>query len=162
MIILFQSIKTPPSRKLYTKGAFFIASLESLSCQQLAGYMTLLKRGLAFFDAAYRTNVVFYDNWSLYQHVRVFPIPATGITLGALLDKLEPYIPMPLTNSNHSLLMECAYELAPELPSYFDHKARIDFMLAVRAIEDQVQWERALAVCEAIRQLKTSVEYETA
>ena len=134
-----------------------------LSQSQLIGLMTLLKQTLTYFDNCRSANVVFFDDWCFYQHIRGFNIPykqniqkrvkRKQATVGALLDVLEPYIPFRLSEENFNMFMKAAF--GPEEPSSkLVHKAKLDFVIALRDIKEPSQWEQALSVCEAIRALK--------
>jgi len=134
----------------------------TLSQRQLVGHMALLKESLRFFDTQCYRNVAFLNEWSLYRHVRAFGIPQRSLrrapsTLGNLLDILEPYIPFKLSEENFELFMDSVIEPELHQDPYFAHKAKLDFVLALRAIKEPAQWEEALSVCEAIRALKAAL-----
>ena len=128
-----------------------------LSKEQLVGLMNLLKESLLSFDRCYK--VVFLNDWCLYQHIREFDIPRFPgkkrfkASIGTIIDILEPYIPFKLTEENFDLFME-AVLLPQEMSPEFAHKAKLDFVVALRAIKTTGQWEQSLAVCESIRSLK--------
>ena len=118
-----------------------------LSQNQLISLMNLLKESLAFFDSqCYK--VAFLNEWCMYRHICDFRIPGRQIraNIGALLDVLEPYIPFRISEDNFDLFME-------SIPQ-FTHKAKLDFVVFLRDIRNPEEWERTLAVCEAIRAVK--------
>ena len=135
----------------------------ALSQSQLISLMNLLKQTLAYFDNRHSHNVAFFDDWCFYEHICNFNIPykqnipkgkkRKQATVGALLDVLEPYIPFRLSDENFDMFMRAAFR--PEEPSTkLVHKARLDFVMALRDIKEPSQWEQTLSVCEAIRALK--------
>jgi len=133
-----------------------------LSQNQLYKLMCLLKDALASFDKHCSHRLAFINDWCLYRHIRDFSVPgASGkrqkyATVGALLDMMEPYIPYRLTDENFELFMDAT--LFPEEPnSQFFHKAKLDFVVTLRAIRHPYQWEQAFAVCETIRTIKEAL-----
>ena len=130
-----------------------------LTQRQLLSLMHLLKDALAFFDKQFHPKVTFFNDWCLYRHIcgfnihRIMGKKRRHFTIGMLLDVLEPYIPFRLTEENFDLFMETAL-IPQESGSQFSHKAKLDFIIALRAIRDYSQWEQILAVCESIRVLK--------
>ena len=72
-------------------------------------------------------------------------------TLGMVLDILEPYIPFRLTEENYDIFMETL--LQPENP-FLSHKAKLDFIIKLRAITNPAEWEQTILVCETIRSIK--------
>ena len=92
----------------------------------------------------------------MYRHIRNFSVPSMQgrySTVGTLLDILEPYIPFNLTEENFNLFIETV--TATENPSLrFVHKAKLDFVVALRAMRRPWQWDQTLATCESIRALK--------
>jgi len=134
-----------------------------LSQSQLLNLMHLLRDALVFFDKQFHPKVSFFNEWCLYRHICGFNIHRMigkkrrrHFTIGMLLDVLEPYIPCRLTDENFDLFMEAA--LTPKEPRpQFSHKAKLDFVIALRGITDYSQWEQMLAVCESIRVLKETL-----
>ena len=132
----------------------------TLSQEQLMGLLHLLKESLSFFDKKCYPKVTFFNDWCLYQHIRAFNIPRMAgkrrfhANIGVLLDVLEPYIPFRLTEENFDLFIEAAMYQNDEPDPQFSHKAKMDFVVALRAINHPQQWIQALSVCEAIRALK--------
>ena len=131
----------------------------SLSQNQLAKLMNLLKESMISFNRQCSSNVTFFNDWCLYRHIRSFPVPHMPgkkrkyATIGALLDILEPYIPFRLTEENFDLFMDAVFLPEEPGPQLF-HKARLDFIISLRAIKNPSQWEQVLAVCETIRAVK--------
>lgn len=129
----------------------------NLTQGQLLSLLYLLKESLSFFDKKCYPKIVFFNEWCMYRHIRDFDIPCMpgkkrfNANIGTLLDILEPYIPFKLTDENFELFMGAVF--SPEEPGFI-HKAKLDFVVALRAIQHQHQWEQALAVCESIRSLK--------
>ena len=135
-----------------------------LSQTQLLNLMHLLRDSLAFFDKQFHPKVSFFNDWCLYRHICGFNISRIAgkrhrhFTIGMLLDVLEPYIPFRLTEENFELFMEAA--LTPREPgSQFSHKAKLDFIVALRSVSDNSQWEQMLAICESIRALLCARKY---
>ena len=132
---------------------------DSLSQAQLNGLMHVLKETITIFDKEHSRKVLFFNEWSLYNHIRNFDIHKTEIlehnydTVGVLLDDLEPYIPFRLTEENFGLFMESVLKPQEENQP-LAHKAKLDFVMAIRDIKASYQWEQALNVCEAIRSLR--------
>lgn len=130
-----------------------------LTQDQLLSLLYLLKESLSFFDKECYPKIVFFNDWCLYRHIRNFDIPNMPgkkrfkAKLGTLLDVLEPYIPFKLSEENFELFMDAALRPEEPLPQFI-HKAKLDFVVALRAIRHQQQWEQALAVCETIRAVK--------
>ena len=133
-----------------------------LSQNQLLNLLHLLRDALAFFDKQFQPKVSFFNDWCLYRHIcgfniyRIMGKRRRYFTIGMLLDVLEPYIPFRLTEENFDLFMEAAL-MTQEPTSQFFHKAKLDFVIALRGINDISQWEQMLAVCESIRALKESM-----
>ena len=131
---------------------------ETLSQDQLEGLMYLLKESLSYFDKECYPKIVFFNDWCMYRHIRTFDIPLMddkrfNTNIGTLLDVLEPYIPFKLTEENFDMFMESVF-LPEEASIQFIHKAKMDFVVAIRAVKNSEQWEQALLVCESIRSLK--------
>jgi len=130
---------------------------------QLLGLMTILKNSVDSFNQKC-SNVEFMNDWCMYRHLRAIGVPRSSekswfslfrrkklATLGLVIDILEPYIPFRLTEENFELFMETLAQ--PENP-FFAHKARLDFIVAMRDISNPEEWEEVLSVCETIRSLK--------
>jgi len=135
---------------------------------QLLGLMTILKDSVDSFNEKC-PNVEFINEWCMYRHLRSIGVPRRfgwfswlGLsnlirrkknltTLGVVIDILEPYIPFRLTEENFELFMETLAQ--PENP-FFAHKARLDFVVALRNISSPTEWEHTISVCETIRSLK--------
>ena len=129
-----------------------------LSQEQLKSLLYLLMESITFFDKQH-PRVVFFDDWSLYRHLRRCKIPEKRFraNIGTLLDILEPYIPFKLTEENFEMFMDAV--IFPEKADVqLTHKPKLDFVIALRAIRQPRQWEQALEVCEAIRALKAEIE----
>ena len=131
---------------------------ELLTSEQLIALMKLLKESLAFFDKQCYPKVVFFNNWCLYAHVRDCDVPRVinniGQTnIGEILDIIEPYIPLRLTEENYELFMEALFQ-SEEMSHNFTHKAKMDFLMHLRHIQTPAQWEETLAACESIRAIK--------
>jgi len=130
-----------------------------LSQGQLAKLMRLLKDSLASFDRHCAHNLAFINDWCLYRHIRDYSVPRVPdkkrrhTTIGTLLDLLEPYIPYRLTDENFELFMDAALSIE-EPNAQFSHKAKLDFVVTLRAIKHPSQWEQAFEVCETIRAIK--------
>ncbi|MCL2420608.1 MAG: hypothetical protein FWD03_02015 [Defluviitaleaceae bacterium] len=130
-----------------------------LSQNQLDKLMRLLKDALASFDRHCSHNLAFINDWCLYRHIREYNVPRIPgrrlkyTTVGMLLDILEPYIPYRLTDENYGLFMDAAHS-PEEADPKFAHKAKLDFVVTLRAIKHPVQWEQAFEVCETIRAIK--------
>ena len=127
----------------------------NLTKKQLLGLINFLKESLTIFDRQYK--VAYFNDWSFYHHVRNFYVTCEGVrkgaTIGAILDILEPYIPFKLSEENFELFMESVlkhHNITPE----FSHKAKLDFVLALRTIRHPEELNQTLAVCESIRALK--------
>jgi len=125
-----------------------------LSQEQLKSLLHLLLESISVFDKQY-PRVVFFDDWSLYRHMRRFRLPQRHFraNIGTLLDILEPYIPFKLTEENFEMFMD-AVIFPDNADPQLTHKPKLDFVIALRAIRQPHQWEQALEVCEAIRALK--------
>lgn len=136
-----------------------ISLSQGLSQSQLLGLMQVLKETLTIFDQKYFRKVAFFNEWSLYHHIREFDIHETAAlehkydTVGVLLDNLEPYIPFRLSEENFDLFMEAVLKPQEE-NQMLVHKAKLDFVMAIREIKASYQWEQAINVCEAIRALR--------
>ena len=148
-----------------------------LSQNQLLRLILLLKESLTVFDKQCYQKIVFFNEWCLYQHVRDFAVSsinsrssissgpaykgrsllkrnrAKGTTIGVLLDIIEPYIPFKLSEDNFELFMDSVLKPEDTTPE-FSHKAKLDFIQALRTIRRPEEWNQTLAVCESIRQLK--------
>ena len=126
-----------------------------VSRKQLSSLMLLLKESLSFFDKRC-AKIIFFDEWSMYDHIRNFATRKKHCTVGTLLDIIEPYIPFRLSEDNFDFFIESvmtADEIG-EIDPRFAHKAKLDFIVSLREIEDSEQWEQTFAVCEAIRAMK--------
>ena len=132
----------------------------TLTQEQLESLLSLLKDALEDFEARCHHKIAFFNDWCMYRHIREYKLPALHrevANIGTLLDVLEPYIPFKLTEENFELFMESVF-LPHEPGPSFSHKAKMDFVIALRAIRSQVQWRQALSVCEAIRAIKEELE----
>jgi len=101
-------------------------------------------------------KVAFFNDWCMYNHIRNLDTRKKHLSVGQLLDVLEPYIPFRLTEENFDYFMEAVVtaDEANEIDPKFAHKAKMDFVLSLKAIEHPNGWEQATAVCEAIRAIK--------
>jgi hypothetical protein len=92
----------------------------------------------------------------MYSHIRSLDTRKKHLSVGKLLDIMEPYIPFRLTEENFDYFMEAVMtaDEANEIDPRFAHKAKMDFVFSLRAIKHSDGWEQATAVCEAIRAIK--------
>jgi len=124
---------------------------DNLSQEQLYGLMNLLKEALSFFEKQCYPKVAFFNDWCMYCHLRNFRIPQKRTNIGHLLDILEPYIPIRLSDENYEMFMQWLPQLS--------HKAKMDFVVTLRGLEDPEQWEKAFEVCETIRSIKEELSW---
>ena len=135
-----------------------------LSQGQLSGLMHLLKDAVISFENQCSAKVAFINDWCLYRHICEHSVPSRPgnrkkyTTIGALLDILEPYIPIRATDENLDLFIEAVF-LPQDLAAQFSHKAKMDFVATLRAIKHPSQWEQAFTVCETIRAIKEELLY---
>jgi len=117
--------------------------------------MCLLEETLVSFNRQ-SGKVAFFNDWCMYKHIRNLDTRKKHLSVGKLLDVLEPYIPFRLTEENFDYFMEAVItaDEANEIDPKFAHKAKMDFVLSLKAIENPQGWEQATAVCEAIRAIK--------
>jgi hypothetical protein len=156
------------------KNAMTVAENTALTRQELSEYMQTLKRTLLWFELHYSRNLVFFDKQSMYWHMRnVVLSPPDNFCgkkrfqrkppadLGELLDIIEPYIPIQLTEDNFNFFMDAvtdSYRDAVDLPDAFTHKAKQDFVAKLRAFTHPSEWQQVMMVCESIRFIKEQLE----
>ena len=129
---------------------------EHLSQEQLYGLMKLLKEALSFFEKQCYPKVAFFNDWCMYCHLRSFRIPQKRTSIGHLLDVLEPYIPIRLSDENYEMFMQWFFDTKePQL----SHKAKMDFVVTLQGIENPAGWEQAFEVCETIRSIKEELSW---
>ena len=131
-----------------------------ISKKQLYCLMRLLEESLVVFGKKYR-KISFYNDWCMYNHIRLLNTRKRRLSVGALLDIMEPYIPFRLTDENFDYFMEAVItaDEANVIDPKFAHKAKMDFVLGLNTLKHQRDWEQATAVCEAIRAIKEEIIY---
>lgn len=129
--------------------------------QQMRLYIDALSQAVTHFEKNNARKLIFFNDLCFYDHLRRFP-PECGIqdidSVDELLDTLEPYIPLPLTEDNFNLFIRAASETDnPQLPDYFTRQARVDFVSMLRRADTPERREWLINLCDAIRVLKNNV-----
>ena len=145
----------------------------SLTRLQMKQCIITLKTTLDAFDLRCGRKILFISDGSFFDHVRAFPLvrSAFGLqTLDELLDVMEPYLPLTLTDENFELFVhaaklagsdrsrpvltgEAGYDPA-RVPDCFSRKARVDFIALARRADAPEHWEWIFNLCNTIREIK--------
>lgn len=134
--------------------------------QQMHEYIVTLKKTINAFERQYTRNIYFFNELCFYDHLRRFPLCGTKkrgktVMVEDMLDALEPYIPLKLTEENFELFLRAVQDTdnpQVELPDYFTYKARIDFVITLRECESVPGREWLVSICDAIRELKEELD----
>ena len=123
----------------------------TLSRKELCGYLSLLRQEIGKGSLFPAPNVIFLGNRALYHHLAKRPCGED--TVGGILQKIETCIPLAVTEESFSLFLEACKEPAAERTRSFLESSKADFLLLVRqTAENEAQWQRLTALCEALRQ----------
>lgn len=134
--------------------------MEHLICkQELIEKLELLKLTIQSFDYSSLKNIIFFNLNSLYLYMaNIEYCTKTGETIDHLLDEIEMFIPIGLTNSSLDLFFSAseAYETEniEELSQTFNCRCRLDFLNLIRMTKDAKGWHKILDSCEHLRRDK--------
>lgn len=129
---------------------------EVLSSRELTEKLTLLRNILHNFDYSKLYNVIFFNLYSVYQYMsQIAWEKDKKTTISGLLDEVERYIPLGLTNTSLDLFLTAATSPeeweTEELNRIFSCRCRMDFINLVRMAKDVASWEKILDACEDMR-----------
>lgn len=134
---------------------------QPLTSRQMRNCMTALRETIEDFDRYCGRDLLFFNDLSFYNHIRRCPVTGSASRcVDDLLDRIEPYIPLTLSDENFDLFVNAAREAEDcwdGLPDYFTQKARMDFVALLRRTDGPDGWEWLFSVCDAIRELKTEL-----
>lgn len=113
--------------------------------------LELLKETVQNFDFAPFQNVVFLNLYALYTFMAKLPVENT--TISAILDEIESYIPLGLSENTVDLFLYAAQkpEEADKYNRLFSGQARMEFLNLIREARAPWQWEQVLGLCENLR-----------
>lgn len=76
-------------------------------------------------------------------------------TVGAILDKIEPYIPFGLTNETLDIFLTAYQAKTPEemenIRIQFSYRSRLDFLNLIKKTTDPCAWKELVNSCEKLR-----------
>lgn len=125
---------------------------ESISRKDLCGYLSLLRSQIhAVFPAP---NVIFLNSHALYQYLS--RQSCGKATVGEILQKIEPCIPLAITEESFSLFLSACTQPRAERTRQFLESSKADFLLLLQqAAAHEEQWQALIALCEKLRQKNT-------
>ena len=136
--------------------------MKTITNQELGVYLTKLKRAINMHGSSLPKNVVFFNTVSFYLFVKDFPCHGQ-LTIEDLLSRVEPYIPIRLTQEMFDMFLEniLAAKNGDELSQELMIKAKGDFIYDVHAANTPESWANIINTCESIRGMKESKAYTT-
>lgn len=119
-----------------------------LSQKELVSALSDLRSRLLNYDYDHLSNVIFFNIDAVYRFFYSFE----GVN--ALMQKLEPYIPFPLTEKSLYFYIDASFA-QEEDTQYFEQKfnshAKVDFINIVRCASTADDWNHIIALCENLR-----------
>ena len=124
---------------------------QTISRKDLCGYLSLLRNQIGGQELFPAPNVIFLNSRALYHHLA--KQPCDGDTIGGILKKIEPCIPLAVTEESFSLFLSACREPKTERTRSFLESSKADFLLLVhQTAKDEQQWRALTALCEKLRQ----------
>lgn len=122
---------------------------ESISHKELCGYLSLLRSRIdTVFPAP---NVVFLNSHALYLYLE--GQRCGKATIGEILQKIEPCIPLAITEESFSLFLSACTQAKAERMRQFLESSKADFLLLLhQTAAHEEQWQALNALCETLRQ----------
>jgi len=136
--------------------------MKTITNQELNVYLTKLKRAINIHGSNLPKNIVFFNTVSFYLHVKDLPCHGR-FTIEDLLSRVEPYIPIRLTQEMFDMFLEniLAAKNGDELSQELMVKAKGDFIYDLHAANSPDAWAYIVNTCESIRGMKESKAYST-
>lgn len=124
---------------------------QTISRKDLCGYLSLLRRELNNEKTISFPNLIFLNSRAFYHFLAGRPCGKD--TIGGILKKIEPCIPLAVTEESFSLFLSACQEPAAARTRSFLENSKADFLLMVcRSAQDEDQWQALVALCESLRQ----------
>ncbi|MDR1560300.1 MAG: hypothetical protein LBS84_11515, partial [Clostridiales bacterium] len=104
--------------------------MKTITDQELAAYLTKLKRTINGAGSGTPENVIFFNAVSFYYHIRDLSCHGR-LTVDEVLSRIEPYIPIRLTQEMFDMFLDniLAAKNGDELNSELMIKAKGDFLM---------------------------------
>ncbi|MDR2650349.1 MAG: hypothetical protein LBB94_11640 [Clostridiales bacterium] len=136
--------------------------MKTITDQELAAYLTELKRAVNGTDSATPDNVIFFNAISFYFYIKDLPCRGRQ-TIDEVLSLIEPYIPIRLTQEMFDMFLDniLTVKNGEEPTIEMMIHAKGDFLLDVREANTPEAWANIVDTCESIREMKESRAYST-
>ncbi|MDR1536574.1 MAG: hypothetical protein LBU32_00995 [Clostridiales bacterium] len=134
--------------------------MKIISNQELLANLTHLKKGINNCSLKDIKNIIFFNPVSFYFFVKDFPCHGRQ-TIDDVLDRIEPYIPLRLTQDNFELFIDSVLETKENEENIIDLMIKVkgDFVYSIQSARSPNQWSEIVDTCESIRQMKDSKPY---
>jgi len=136
--------------------------MRTITDKELGAYLTWLKKAVNSIGSQLPKNIVFFNAISFYFHIKDMPCRGR-LTIDELLDRIEPYIPIRLTQEMFDMFLDniLAAKNGDDLNMELMIKAKGDFVFSVQEANSPEAWAVIVNTCESIRAMKESRAYST-
>ena len=136
--------------------------MKTITNQELSVYLTRLKKAISSHGSELPKNIVFFNAVSFYFFIKDLPCHGR-LTIDDLISRIEPYIPIRLTQEMFDLFLEniLAAKNGEELSQELMVKAKGDFVYEIHVANTPEAWAIITNTCESIREMKESRAFST-
>ncbi len=130
-----------------------------ISSEELKELIYMVRRTLLGYDYKKLNNVVFFNNEAVYDYLKKLKC-SPNLTISDILDTIEPYIPLALTETSLQMLLDVVNtpQDVEVIEKNFSKSAKIDFLNLLVIINEEEEWKNILDVCERIRSFKETAD----
>ncbi|MDR3240335.1 MAG: hypothetical protein LBT44_09670 [Clostridiales bacterium] len=137
----------------------------NMTNQELLIALGYLRKSVNHFSAQIFKNIIFFNAVSFYLYLKDFPCRGKQ-TIEDIVDRLEPYIPLKLTQDNFDLFMNTVLgsgEASRKETETLELMVKVkgDFVYSVQTANTQGKWSQIVDTCESIRQMKEAKMFHT-
>ncbi|MDR1642259.1 MAG: hypothetical protein LBT59_21415 [Clostridiales bacterium] len=134
--------------------------MKVMSNQELLNNLTRLKKSINACTMSNMRNIIFFNPVSFYHFIKDLPCHGR-LSIDDVLDKVEPFIPMKLTQDNFELFIDSVMESKNSEENIADLMTKVkgDFVCQIQSARSPSQWSDIVSTCESIRQMKDTKAY---
>lgn len=128
-----------------------------LKSEELSEKLELLKTTLQHFDYNNLQNITFFNIYSFYTYLSQITCShgKKEYTITSLLDEIEQYIPLAITDSSLEIFLSAAQSESEteleKMTQLFSYRCRMDFINLVRSAKEPEEWHRIVKACQHLR-----------
>ncbi len=100
------------------------------------------------------SNVIFMNEYSFYSYMKNQKLGNT--TLEKLMEKIEDYIPLTITDKTHELFISSVNSKSEEEAQLnlnrLNDECKAEFLKEIRLIKSDIQWKNLTELCKKIKE----------